>query len=159
MICSRCKVIMYPGPSKSPQNHKRGFCSDGCPVTLKRFKTETNDPQDFHPPPYPQPEGIFSEGETFRLTRFIHAINDVYERIVLQNGSNAASGIAIEDQMFIQMLQARTVQLPDGQNIFRLYPGLRLDHAPSYLLVDYDGARYLRMPMIADTEVPPGPAE
>jgi len=27
--CSRCNTIMYPGPTGSSENHKRGYCSDG----------------------------------------------------------------------------------------------------------------------------------
>ncbi|KAK7678884.1 hypothetical protein QCA50_018024 [Cerrena zonata] len=86
MICSRCKVIMYPGPTKSPQNHKRGFCSNGCPVTFKRFnkvKNEKPGNQNVSPPPYPQPAGIFSEGEQFHAIRFLQTVQDVYMRLVV----------------------------------------------------------------------------
>ena len=144
---------MYPGPSKSPENHKRGFCSDGCPVTLKRFKNESGTYEDSSPPPFPQPVGIFVEGEVFHLHRFMEVVNDVYKRIVLKAGTGSNETTMLEDEMFVRMLQSRVVQLSDGQNIFRLYPGLRIEPpTQTDLLMERDGGRFLRLPMIADTE-------
>ena len=150
---------MYPDPNKSHRNHKHGFCSDGCPVTLKRFKNEgPGNSQDLHPPPYPQPDGIFFEGEIFRPAQFIQTVNDVYQRVVLGDGNSLTSDpIPIEYQTFIRMLQARTIRLPNGQHMFRLYPGLRSEPpASSDLIAEHEGARYLRMPMITDEEPSPG---
>ncbi|KAG2360920.1 hypothetical protein BDR07DRAFT_1247119, partial [Suillus spraguei] len=52
-ICSRCQTIMYPGPENSPLNHKQGYCADG---------------EDL--PPWPQPQGLFSEGHTIHPHTF-----------------------------------------------------------------------------------------
>ena len=51
--CTRCKVIMYPGKTNSPENHKRGYCSDGV-----QQKEKSGD----FLPRWPQPPGIFTNG-------------------------------------------------------------------------------------------------
>ena len=146
---------MYPGPNKSPQNHKRGYCSDGCPVSFDRFakskgeESKTQQSSRDSPPPYPQPDGVFIDGESFSCTHFLRSVKDVYERAVMQETNQAVADFTVEDQAFASMLEARVSQLPDGAIVFRLYEGLRLDSAiASEMVVEIDGVRYLRVKMM-----------
>ena len=92
------------------------------------------------------------DGEVFRVNRFMNVVNEVYHRVVMQTGTETTETVALEDEMFIQMLQSQIVQLPDGQNIFRLYSGLRTDPAgQTDLLTEHEGVPFLRLPMIADS--------
>ncbi|KAG2060562.1 hypothetical protein BDR06DRAFT_863791, partial [Suillus hirtellus] len=61
--CSHCQTIMYPGPENSPLNHKQGYCADGIKQVSK------NSSEDL--PPWPQPQGLFSEGHTFHPHAFL----------------------------------------------------------------------------------------
>jgi hypothetical protein len=72
--CHRCQTIMYPGPTGSPENHKKGFCSDGA---LQVINLET-------PPDWPQPPGIFEKGKNFNPMTFLTMIHDVYEKLVIE---------------------------------------------------------------------------
>ena len=146
---------MYPGPTGSPQNHKRGFCSDGCPVSFDRFgklKTESTNPRPSDTAPsFPQPEGIFSIGESFNPFRFLEVIRALFDRVVTHKDDFMASEASAEDLAFSQMLQSRTASLSDGIVGFRLYHGLRIDAMASEvseLVVEHEGARYLRIPML-----------
>ena len=155
MVCKRCKVIMYPGPTGSSQNHKRGFCSDGCPVSFDRFKKikieSTNLQSNEVSPPFPQPEGIFTIGESFNPFCFLKVLRALFDRVVTHNDDFMASEASAEDPAFSHMLQSRTTPLPDGVTGFRLYRGLRLDAMAAEiaeLVVEHEGARFLRLPML-----------
>lgn len=155
MVCKRCKTLMYPGPNKSPQNHKRGFCSDGCPVSFDRFakvklESTKNQPKDV-PPPFPQPEGIFSIGETFNPLQFLQTLRDLYERIVVRRENSTTADASVEDLAFTQMLESRTIHLPDGRVGFRLFEGLRMNATAaelSELVIENDSGRFLHIQML-----------
>ncbi|KAJ6484132.1 hypothetical protein C8R45DRAFT_829892, partial [Mycena sanguinolenta] len=72
--CSCCKCKNYPGPSKSPDNHKRSYCSN-------RFKPKLAGEQ---PAPWPLPAGIFTTGTEFHPFVFLEHVRKVYERLVEQ---------------------------------------------------------------------------
>ncbi|KAG2040154.1 hypothetical protein BDR03DRAFT_821963, partial [Suillus americanus] len=74
--CSRCQTIMYPGPKNSPLNHKKGYCTDGVKQSSKAASEEL--------PAWPQPQGIFSEGQTFHPHVFLSMVQRVYEHIFMQ---------------------------------------------------------------------------
>ncbi|KAF8575931.1 hypothetical protein K439DRAFT_1261669, partial [Ramaria rubella] len=59
--CTRCHRLMYPGPTGSPENHKKEFCSDGGSVK-------------FRDAPWPQPPGIFIKGTSFDILAFLCTI-------------------------------------------------------------------------------------
>ena len=149
---------MYPGPTKSPQNHKRGYCSDGCPVSFDRFAKVKKEPATQaqsttatkdSPPQYPQPDGIFSNGDSFNCIQFLQHVKDIYERAVMREQNQAVSDFTIEDQAFALMLESRTLQLHNETVGFRLYEGLHIDETTaSKLVVELDGTRYLRMQML-----------
>ncbi|KAH8997187.1 hypothetical protein EDB86DRAFT_933965 [Lactarius hatsudake] len=130
--CPRCKRLMYPGPTKSPENHKRGYCSDGV-----RSKPPDNAPPGYLPL-WPQPIGVFSSdawGTTFNPIPFLATLRDIYEKTVLGGGQNDE---VVEFGTFTAMLHSRIVVRADGAVFFRLYPEFELGPCPEGLLVTGD---------------------
>src|SRR5882757_452108 len=108
-MCSRCQVIMYPGPTGSSLNHKRGYCSDGVQQKLK----------DDNLPVWPQPQNIFTNGTHFHPRIFLATIREVYEKVYGQNGSE--SELTMEDLAFSKLLLQRMKVQENGTVLFDLY--------------------------------------
>lgn len=158
MTCKRCNLLMYTGPKKSKNNHKRGVCPDGCPSKMKAaVKSEGQISHDHQEalPPYPQPEGIFTHGKIFHPIRFQETLKAIYSRTVLDKEKMLETGgISMEEEAFVKMYERRSVHLPDGKVVFRLFPSLQLDPAtPESAIIEFDGVRYLDIPMMRDTNV------
>ncbi|KAF8573273.1 hypothetical protein K439DRAFT_1421446 [Ramaria rubella] len=66
--CTRCHTLMYPGPTGSPDNHKKEFCSDSGSV---KFRDAL----------WPQPAGVFVKGTSFDISAFLRTILEIYEKI------------------------------------------------------------------------------
>ncbi|KAG2344981.1 hypothetical protein BDR05DRAFT_881053, partial [Suillus weaverae] len=64
--CSCCQTIMYPGPKNSSLNYKKGYCADGIKQSSKAAGKEL--------PPWPQPQGIFSDGQIFHPHMFLSTV-------------------------------------------------------------------------------------
>ncbi|KAJ7094960.1 hypothetical protein C8R44DRAFT_577859, partial [Mycena epipterygia] len=88
---SRCHKVMYPGKTGSPENHKKGYCSDG-------FKQKATTGDDL--PPWPQPAGIFTGGSEFHPLLFLAAVRDVYEKVVMEENKD----VEMEHEAFLLML-------------------------------------------------------
>ncbi|KAF9523224.1 hypothetical protein CPB83DRAFT_871718 [Crepidotus variabilis] len=71
-ICSRCQTVMYPGPTGSLENHKKGYCADG----VRQIQKDT-EPL----PPWPQPQGIFKVGREFHVLAFLTEVRSLYEKL------------------------------------------------------------------------------
>ncbi|KAH0839708.1 hypothetical protein J3R83DRAFT_632 [Lanmaoa asiatica] len=140
--CSRCKTIMYPGPEKSATNHKRGICADGVRSKLTPELPEL--------PHWPQPHGVFSDGETFHPQAFFKMVQEVYEITVL-GSAVGLTVLLVEAQAFLLMLAARLIILTDADGqptlaLFKLYPGFKIDNSVSSdHIVQHEGAEYLRV--------------
>ena len=115
--CSHCKTIMYPGPTKSITNHRRGICADG---VKSKSTAESSDL-----PHWPQPNGIFTDVRFFHTKVFFKSIKEIYE---LAASGTGLSMMLVEAQAFLLMLTMRTIILTDADGepttaLFRLYPG------------------------------------
>ncbi len=155
-MCSRCQKLMYPGAQGADINHKKAFCSDGARQARRTIEKvihgQTTKIVD-EPPPYPQPAGIFTGGNTFHPMVFLQEVRILYERIIEQKDA-----VTMQDLAFASMLNDRTLQLEasDGYPamvLFKLFPTLTLAGTfPQHVLVDYEDMRYLRMDCLAGTE-------
>ncbi|KAF8173443.1 hypothetical protein BJ912DRAFT_1079230 [Pholiota molesta] len=128
--CKRCKT--------PTANHKRGVCGDGVASKL------TNDS-----PPWPQPQGIFKDGEFFDPAKFLVTLRDLYERVVDQSmpengGARATVEYSLEDVAFSRMFESRTKTI-GGHPSFRLYNLKFLGGSYESLVSEFEGDRYLRM--------------
>ncbi|KAG2091336.1 uncharacterized protein F5147DRAFT_643230 [Suillus discolor] len=133
--CSRCQTIMYPGPENSPLNHKRGYCADGVKQVSK------NSGEDL--PPWPQPQGLFSEGHTFHLHAFLLAVQRVYEYVSLQGPGEMD---LLETEAFAKLLVSRTEIHEDGAVLFRLFTDFIVDPStPCDRIVVHDDKQWLRI--------------
>ncbi|KAJ7079416.1 hypothetical protein B0H15DRAFT_914092 [Mycena belliarum] len=142
--CHRCGKIMYPGPNKSPENHKKGYCTDG-------FKQKSIG-EEFAP--WPQPTGLFTTGTEFHPIPFLTAIRDVYEKAVMEADSN----ISLEQEAFLSMLknEGRVVTSTSGAVLFKLFSGYNIppdDLTPSTLFTELNGCKYLRIDALRDTDL------
>ena len=125
---------MYPGPSGSPENHRRGVCSDGVFLTLK-FGEE--------PPEWPQPAGIFVSGTHFHPIEFLKALTVIYEKFVIEKAP--VSDIPAEYNTFVKMLQQRVKILPDQAPVFKLFHLQMPLSTPAELLTTINGHTYLQL--------------
>ncbi|KAF8572775.1 hypothetical protein K439DRAFT_1377553 [Ramaria rubella] len=64
---TQCHRLMYPGPTGSPENHKKEFCSDSGSVK-------------FRDAPWPQPPGIFIKGTSFNILAFLCTIREILRK-------------------------------------------------------------------------------
>ncbi|KAJ7841190.1 hypothetical protein B0H14DRAFT_2218996, partial [Mycena olivaceomarginata] len=91
--CLRCNKVMYPGgKGGSPENHKKGHCSDGF-----KQKAPAEDSA-----PWPQPAGLFTTGSEFHPLPFLAAVRDLYEKVVI---AADPGNLGLEDEAFSIMLQ------------------------------------------------------
>ncbi|KAJ7157998.1 hypothetical protein C8R43DRAFT_1180381 [Mycena crocata] len=126
--CTRCKTIKYPGPSGSPENHKKSFCSDGFRPTLKGETV----------PAWPLPPGIFTNGTDFHPLVFLAGVRELYEALVIQRVNR--EDFSMEDEAFYQLLSARvTLDKATGAVMFKLYSELNVpdsDGVPEDMYID-----------------------
>jgi hypothetical protein len=135
--CSRCHSIMYPFPNGSPENHKRGYCSDGVKQVMKLDVV----------PDWPQPQGVFEFGTTFNPLPFLAAVREIYEKVVVNRGEE---NLTMENEAFARLLEKRTIVANDGRCLFKLFDlETPLSTAPE-LIVELNGLRYLRVDCLRD---------
>jgi hypothetical protein len=132
---------MYPGSIGAPENHKRGYCSDGV-----RSKPLDNKPSN-HLPQWPQPDGVFSgssKGTTFNPIRFLAVVQEMYKNVVI---GGACGAEVMEYEAFAEMLRTRTSVRADGAVLFKMYPEFITGSCPEGLVVKEDGSgeTYLSM--------------
>jgi len=136
--CSRCNTIMYPGPTGSSKNHKKGYCSDGVRQKAKA------DSKDGPLPDWPQPLGIFTNGTHFHPLTFLSMIRQLYDKIV--NGDISEVEYSMEDEAVSRLLALR-ICFEGTRPLFRLYD-LEI-HAEDFnsasLLIEIDGTKYLQV--------------
>jgi hypothetical protein len=125
-------TIMFPGPSGSPENHKKGYCSDGVKQVMKADTV----------PDWPQPQGIFEAGTRFHLLKFLETVHTVYNAIAFQESNGG--DLSMEYEAFVKMLSNRMIFLPDGRCLFRLFDlDMLLSTHSQQLIVNHEGTRYL----------------
>ena len=129
---------MYPGPTGSLDNHKKGYCSDG---VRQKAKAESNDGA---LPEWPQPSGIFTNGTHFHPIAFLSKIRQLYDKVV--EGTISETEYSMEDEAFSRLLSSR-IHSWEGKSFFRTYDlEVALDESvPADLLVEIDGVKSLRV--------------
>jgi len=135
--CSQCHTIMYPGPMGSPENHKKGYCSDGFKQVMKSDTV----------PDWPQPQEIFEFGTTFRPIQFLATIHTVYEKVIIEG--NSRGNLAMEYEAFGTLLN-RCIIFPNSQVLFKLFELEMPSSTPPELIVEYNGAHYLKIDWLHD---------
>jgi hypothetical protein len=129
---------MHPGVPGSSQNHKKKYCSDGVKQSMKPDTT----------PDWPQPPGIFERGVIFNPIPFLKTIHDMYERIVIEGTDG--DGLAMEYHAFAKLLQDRTTVAANGTILFKLFDLSLPFDAPTELIIEQNGTRYLRIDCLRD---------
>lgn len=153
--CRRCKNIMYPGPANSPENHKRGFCSDGAKSTLATSKqnqdpTRPNKPAVTHiMPEWPQPEGIFTSGSEFHPLVFLSRLGEMYEKVVVDKESGH---LLMEHQAFAALLVRRTITLHDGSVLFKIFDTAYPKSTPDGVVTVHEGLNYLKLDCLREPQ-------
>ncbi|KAF8877661.1 hypothetical protein CPB84DRAFT_1654831, partial [Gymnopilus junonius] len=93
--CSCCQTVMYPGPTGSAENHKKGYCADG---VHQRPKLESKEEL----PPWPQPPEIFVNGTYFNPITFLLQIHKLYDKVLGKEISEIE--YSMEDEAFSHLL-------------------------------------------------------
>ena len=91
MSCTRCSSIMYGHARSTGQNHRRGCCSDGAP-SKPAFHGEAPPPLSHLDEiakvlPWPQPDGIFTNGNRFHPLSFLAHTMSLYQNLVEADSS------------------------------------------------------------------------
>ncbi|KAF8581976.1 hypothetical protein K439DRAFT_1512971, partial [Ramaria rubella] len=121
--CTQCHTLMYLGPTGSPDNHKKEFCSDGGSVK-------------FQDALWPQPAGVFIKGTSFDISAFLHTIREIYKK------TNAP--VTMEDEAFVSKLMKRLVIEEDGTGLFELFENLKVI-GDETLIIEQEGRRLLKV--------------
>ena len=147
---------MYPGKEGSTLNHRKGYCSDGARQKSQQVEKVMNGQTIKivdHPPPYPQPSGIFTDGKNFFPMRLIHEVSSLYERVVVRKET-----LGMQDLALASMLHQRTLMLPVSEvnprplALFKLFPSLTTGDCPAHLLVKYEDVDYLSLDELVDVQ-------
>lgn len=145
---------MYPGPAGSPENHKRGSCSDGA-KSLLAASDQNRDPEQpdkvatTSPLEYPLPKGIFTAGTNFHPLVFIATLRDIYEKVVV---SQVGDDTLLEYQAFASLLIRRTLLLEDRTVLFKMIDCEVPTSTPEGLITIVDGLKYLRLDCLQEPE-------
>ena len=127
---------MYPGPTGSPENHRKGFCSDG--VRQKSKSAEEILPN------WPQPSGIFTNGTHFHSLKFLSFICETYEKVLANEYAESGGAYSMEEEAFAHLLMQRAQTLPCGKVLFQLFDLVLVD-VPDGLVVEQEGKKFLRI--------------
>ena len=136
---------MYPGPTGAPENHKKGYCSDGMKQTLTHSKQNQDPPKpnqsvSLATPTWPQPVGIFTNGTQFHPTVFLDKVRELYAKVVI---GTASGELLLEDEAFAHLLARRTVVLENRSVLFKLFDLDCPASTPEGLIVTHEGDKYL----------------
>ncbi|CAA7261854.1 unnamed protein product [Cyclocybe aegerita] len=127
-ICSRCKAVMYPGPTGAPENHRKGICADGVRQKAKADTTDQSLPE------WPQPIGIFTDGVQFHLLKFLSTVRELYDKVFEDATSSCGQEFSMEDEAFAMMLNSR-IQFVNGRALFCLFDLVNMPGTPESLLI------------------------
>ncbi|KAJ7571958.1 hypothetical protein C8J56DRAFT_728025, partial [Mycena floridula] len=100
-ICKRCNTLMYPGGVNSPENHKKGYCTDGVRQKIPKSGSHTL-------PPWPQPSGIFTKGSVFEPHQFFASLIELSSRVAETVSGNSVE-YTMEHGAFAAMLKERII--------------------------------------------------
>ncbi len=147
---------MYPEGKNHQDNHSRNVCSDGVRQSSEKVHLVINgisrDSVE-HPPAFPQPKGVFTEGNVFHPVRFMDVVRGFYDRVVTTHSVPGA--LAMNDYAFAKLLQDRTVIVPglDGRPskaLFKLFHSFKLAPNEPVVLDDHEGEMCLRMDCLSE---------
>jgi hypothetical protein len=142
---------MYPGPSGSAENHKKGYCSDGVKQNMEQSSQNEDPPRDNKPTSctpaqWPQPHGIFTHGTHFNAFAFLTKIREMYEKVVIEDDSGE---LLMEHEAFATLLFQRTV-IHEGVVLFKLFSLEHSDPISEGLVVVREDGNYLRVDCLRD---------
>lgn len=164
-ICGRCQRIKYPGPLKHPDNHKKISCSDGAMSALKSAPSssestqmdQNEDPPEARqpctkltPPDWPQPDGLFKDaggkdGVVFNYHIFLDTLYSTYRAV------DANAELTLEQTAFLALLARRSVQIPDGTILFKLFNIPCIPKPPQALIIDHIDNKYLKISLLGQS--------
>jgi hypothetical protein len=127
---------MYPGPPGAKENHRHGYCADGVKQVPSHQGEELL--------PWPQPKGIFMNGQLFHPRTFLTMVPKLFEHMMAIQLS--MDTCILELEAFTKMLQERATKLDEDNNtvLFKLYKGLKIDPSwPKGSLRVHDGDEWL----------------
>lgn len=148
MACKRCLCVMYGHTPE--ENHKPGYCADGAPrrpILNPVNNIETPDRSPIKEIPWPQPQGIFTNGKCFHPLAFLQTIRTLYHQLVEEKVE--PSNLDLELQAFAVLYARQMVPGANGANYFKL-PDIKIDPLGSSLIVEMNGERHLRVDCLQD---------
>lgn len=105
-------------------------------------------PSSFAPPEWPQPQGIFLDGNKFHPYVFLEKINEIYEKIFVDH---EGADFSLEHASFAALLTRRTVQGEDGAVLFKLFDMRNVPAVPEALIVVKDNNKHLQIDSLRES--------
>lgn len=128
---------MYPREKNHPENHRREYCSDGAPSAISAGRRI----------PFPQPDGIFVKGKSFDMVPFLTAVQELYQRVVVEGV--AREDLSVETEAFATLLMDRIDHSAGGDGVvaFRVIEGITIKSAESVAeyLFTLNGQTYMKI--------------
>ena len=144
MCCRRCKTVMYPRDEGSPENHRKGTCSDGVAAKFRDIQ-------------WPQPANIFTNPKNklyFHPLHFLQYVQVLYHEVVTE--SHRYEDLDLDMQALSNLLtsQMRHDVLGDGQVLFEIPRGIDVGNRESYgaFIIESDKKEYLRLDCLKDIQ-------
>ena len=147
---------MYPENKNHKDNHCCNVCSDGVQQSPKKVQLVINGVlQDFvkHPPVFPQPKEVFTNGNVFHPAHFMEVVCRFYDHIVLNHSVPGA--LAMHDYAFAVLLCDWMMVMPglDGcpsKVMFKLFHSFKLAPSEVVVLDKHEGEMYLHMDCLSE---------
>ncbi|OBZ70680.1 hypothetical protein A0H81_09184 [Grifola frondosa] len=152
--CTRCKMVMYPGPEHSAANHKKLYCADGVrqkPKVIERTLNGVVQKVIEELPEYPQPAGLFTHSTHFHPKIFLAYMVDLYTHLIAHSGPGSEK--AMEDAAFAALLTKRLRVFPqECLALFELFPSMQLGPVSADLVVERGGMKYLHVDYLSNAQ-------
>ena len=101
-------------------------------------------------PDWPQPQGIFELRTIFKPLQFLTVLRDIYDKVVTGNVNE--DDLAMEYEAFGKLLHRRIITDAGGACLFKLFALETPISMPSELIVEYDGAKYLHIDCLRNSQ-------
>ncbi|KAI0066538.1 hypothetical protein BV25DRAFT_1912599 [Artomyces pyxidatus] len=142
--CNRCLLIKYSGGVGAAENHRLNYCPDGVKIVA-----DEGDPG----PGYPQPEGLFTEGDKFNPNVFLTKLRELYDQLVVRGETIESVTSTMEGERFIELVRERVKVHADDFVGFKLYQNTTLvPDMPGFVEVR-NGHPWLRVDCLSDAKL------
>ncbi|KIK73516.1 hypothetical protein PAXRUDRAFT_20763 [Paxillus rubicundulus Ve08.2h10] len=128
-------VKVRPGGKKSHRRPKHAQAATQSYSIKQTSKVEVL-------PPWPQPQGIFSDGHAFHPVAFLNTVKDLVKHVVMHQPGNLT---VMEGEAFAALAQSH-IFTADGHILFQLFKEFEVNiSTPNHYFHVHDSIKYLHI--------------